>query len=304
MKHFLTMLELSKQEFEEILNTAKSLKRAQQQPLKGKVLGMIFEKPSTRTRVSFEVGMQQLGGHAVYLNKNDIQIGRGETVADTSRVLSRYCDFLMARVFSHSTLEEMAKYSSVPVINGLSDIHHPCQIMGDLLTLQEKFGKLMGLKLAYVGDGNNVCNSLLIGCAMAGVHISVGCPNSHAPNKDVIREANNIAKSTGSKIEIVDDPVDAVRNAHAIYTDTWVSMGDEAQKEEREKIFKNYQVNSVLGHYATPNWVFMHCLPAHRGQEVTNDVIDGKHSVVWDEAENRLHIQKAILAFLDKRRSI
>lgn len=304
MKHFLTMLELSKQEFEEILNTAKSLKRAQQQPLKGKVLGMIFEKPSTRTRVSFEVGMQQLGGHAVYLNKDDIQIGRGETVADTARVLSRYCDFLMARVFSHSTLEEMAKYSSVPVINGLSDTHHPCQIMGDLLTLQEKFGKLMGLKLAYVGDGNNVCNSLLIGCAMAGVHISVGCPSGYAPNKDVLREANGISKSTGSRIEITEDPVDAVRNAHAIYTDTWVSMGDESQKEEREKAFKTYQVNSVLGHYAAPNWVFMHCLPAHRGQEVTNDVIDGKHSVVWDEAENRLHIQKAILAFLDKRRSI
>jgi len=302
MRHLLSVADLSESELGEIIGLATTLKRRPTHILKEKVLGMIFEKPSTRTRVSFEVAMTQLGGHAIYLNKNDIQIGRGETIADTSRVLSRYCDFLMARVFSHKTLEELSSHASVPVINGLSDMYHPCQIIADLLTIQEKFGKLMGLNFAYVGDGNNVCNSLLLGCAMVGMHVRVGCPPGFKPNKSIELDAIDIGKKSNATVDVMTDPMEAVEGADIIYTDTWVSMGDEKESGAREFEFLKYQVNSRMTSHASSDFIFMHCLPAHRGEEVTNNIIDSPHSAVWDQAENRLHAQKAILAFLDKKR--
>lgn len=302
-KHFLTLQDFSKEEIHFILKTALDLKHKQKRHephklLDGKVLGLVFQKPSTRTRVSFEVGMRQLGGSAIYLGWNDLQLGRGETIADTARVLSRYVDGIMARVFSHNDLIELARYSSVPIINGLSDKYHPCQILADLLTILEKKGTLKGLKLTYVGDGNNVCNSLLIGASKVGMNITVATPKGHEPAKEVIDLALENSKRSGSNIEIINDPIAAVKNADIIYTDVWVSMGMEAEKEKRMKIFPPFQVNQKLVEAAKSDVIVMHCLPAHRGLEITDDVIDGEHSVVWDEAENRLHAQKGLLALL------
>ncbi len=267
-------------------------------PLKGKVLAMIFEKSSTRTRVSFEVGMIELGGFAVTLNTKDLQMGRGETVADTARVLSRYVDGIMYRAFDHEMVKELAEYATVPVINGLDNFEHPCQIMADLLTIKERFGRLEGIKMAYVGDGNNVCNSLMLGCAMVGMDLSCGCPKGYEPDPEVAKKAQEIAERTGAKLTIVESAKEAAKNANVVYTDVWVSMGQEEEQKLREKVFKPYQVNAELMSVADPRAIVMHCLPAHRGMEITDEVIDSERSVVLDQAENRLHAQKAIMVAL------
>lgn len=303
-RDFLTMQEYSVDELELFLKTAEELKQAllagqKCELLQGKVLAMVFQKPSTRTRVSFEVAMKQLGGHALYLSWNELQLGRGETIGDTARVLSRYAHGIMARVFTHSDTEEMAKHAPVPVINGLSDLHHPCQGLADLLTIREHKGDFKGLKLAWVGDGNNVCNSLLIGCSKFGIDISVACPKGYAPSKTVLGWAKQNAGKNGSKIKITTEPKEAAENADIVYTDTFISMGTEDERKQRLKVFMpKYQVTPKLFKYAKKDVVFMHCLPAHRGEEVVDEVIDGSHSIVWDQAENRLHLQKALLALL------
>lgn len=268
------------------------------QPLKGKTIGLIFEKSSTRTRVSFEVGMYQLGGHALFLSKNDIQLGRGETIADTAGVMSRYLDGIMIRTFGHDKVVDLARYASVPVINGLSDLAHPCQVLADYQTIYEHKGTLKGLKLAYIGDGNNMAHSLMIGGAKLGVHVSVASPEGYEPDPQVVASAQKIAEATGAVIEVVRDPKAAVKDADAIYTDVWASMGFEEEQKAREIAFAAYQVDEELAKHAKPDYVFMHCLPAHRGEEVSEGVIDGKHSIIFDQAENRLHAQKALMAAL------
>lgn len=268
------------------------------QPLKGKTIGLIFEKSSTRTRVSFEVGMFQLGGHALFLSKNDIQLGRGETIADTAGVMSRYLDGIMIRTFGHDKVVDLARYASIPVINGLSDLAHPCQVLADYQTLLEHKGKLAGLKLAYVGDGNNMAHSLMIGGAKLGVHVSIASPEGYEPDAQVVAAAQAIAKETGAVIEVVRDPKAAVQHADAIYSDVWASMGFEEEQKARELAFASYQVDEELASHAKPDYVFMHCLPAHRGEEVSEGVIDGPHSIIFDQAENRLHAQKALMVAL------
>lgn len=266
--------------------------------LKGKTLGMIFCKSSTRTRVSFEVGMKQLGGYPLFLSSSDIQLGRGESIYDTSKVLSRYLDGIMIRTYEHSDVLELAKHSSIPIINGLTDLLHPCQILADLQTAHEHFGKLKGLKMAYIGDGNNIAHSLLFGCAKVGMDISIATPAGYECDTQIVNQAKDDAKTSGSNILITNDPIKAVNNADIIYTDTWVSMGQESEKQERIKIFKPYQVNLELALNANPDYIFMHCLPAYRGFEVTTDIIDSSHSVIFDQAENRLHAQKAVMTTL------
>jgi ornithine carbamoyltransferase len=261
--------------------------------LKGKSLAMIFEKSSTRTRVSFEVAMTQLGGHALYLSPDQLQLGRGETVEDTAKVLSRFVDAIMYRAYSHEAMVKLASNSTVPVINALDDIEHPCQIVADLMTIKERKGRLKGLKLAYLGDGNNVCNSLILAAPIAGMDMAVGCPEGYEPI--MLKKSRELAKRYRTSVEVFKDPMKAVENADIIYTDVWVSMGMEKEREEREKLFLPYQVNSALVKNAKDDFIFLHCLPAHRGLEVASEVIDGEHSVVFDEAENRLHAQKAIL---------
>ncbi len=298
-----SLYDLAREEIDEILKTSKLLKlqllRGQEHPiLKGKTLAMIFEKPSTRTRVSFEVGMWQLGGYALYLSASDLQLGRGETIADTAQVLSRYVDGIMARVFSHQTILDLVKYSKVPVINGLSDLTHPCQGLADLFTIYEKKGKLSGLKLGYVGDGNNVAHSLIYGCSKVGMDITLACPKGNEPNPEVVSRAKEDAKRNGCKIRVTNDPKEAARGADIIYTDVWASMGQEKEHEERVKIFKPYQVNGQLVKEAKEDYLFMHCLPAHRGEEVTDEVADSKNSVIFDQAENRMHTQKALMALI------
>ena len=268
------------------------------EPLKGKSLAMIFEKPSTRTRVSFEVAMTELGGHALYLSTADMQLGRGETIADTARVLSRYVDGIVYRAFRHQDMLELARNATVPVINALDDLEHPCQILADLLTVKEKRGELKGLRLAYVGDGNNVCNSLLLGCALAGMSMTVGCPEDYGPDERILESAKRIATQYGGLIDVTEDPILAVKGADVVYTDVWVSMGAEKEKRRREKVFRDYQVNMELLAAAKSDCIVMHCLPAHRGKEITDEVVDGPQSVVFDQAENRLHAQKAALVHL------
>lgn len=303
-RDFLTTQEYDVNELQLFLKTAEQLKRAllagrKRELLRDKVLAMIFQKPSTRTRASFEVAMKQLGGHALYLSWNELQLGRGETIGDTARVLSRYAHGIMARVFAHSDIEEIAKHASVPVINGLSDLHHPCQGLSDLLTIREHKGDFKGLKLAWVGDGNNVCNSLLIGCSKFGMDMSAACPKGYEPSKTVLGWAKQNAEKSGSTIKITTEPKEAVKNADIIYTDTFISMGTEDERKKRLKVFlPKYQVTPKLFKYAKKDAVFMHCLPAHRGEEVVAEVIDGPQSIVWDQAENRLHLQKALLALL------
>lgn len=303
MKHLISLYDLTLEEFENILNLAEKLKKqskegVQHHLLKGKALGMIFSKSSTRTRVSFEVGMYQLGGYPLFLNSNDIQLGRGETIYDTAQVLSRYIDGIMIRTFNHADVEDLAKHGNIPIINGLTDLMHPCQILADLLTIYEHKGTLKGLKLAYVGDGNNVANSLLHGCAKVGMHISVATPNGYECDRNIVYEAHEDAKSSGAQVLITNDPEEAVENADVVYADTWVSMGQEAEKAERVKLFMPYQVNSSLFSKAKEDAIFLHCLPAYRGFEVTEEIIDGPQSVVFDEAENRMHVQKAVMALL------
>ena len=302
-KSLASLNDLTREEIEEILKTSELLKlqlfRGQEHPLlKGKTLAMIFEKASTRTRVSFEVGMWQLGGSALYLSASDLQLGRGETIADTAQVLSRYVSGIMARVFAHRTILDLVQYSRVPVVNGLSDFSHPCQGLADLFTIYEKKGRLSGLKLAYVGDGNNVAHSLLYGCSKVGMDIVLGCPKGYEPDPGVVSQAKKEAKSNGSQVKVTSDPREAVKGADIIYTDVWASMGKEKEHEERVKILKPYQVNPTLVKGAKADYIFMHCLPAHRGEEVTNEVADSKNSVIFDQAENRMHTQKALLTLI------
>lgn len=277
---------------------AKQRRRLVHQPLAGATLGLLFEKPSTRTRVSFEAGMNQLGGQSLFLSASDIQLCRGETIADTARVLSRYVDGLVVRTFDHAIVEEWAQQATIPVINGLTDLHHPCQALSDLLTIHEKKGRLKGLKCAYVGDGNNVANSLIEAAAKVGMAISVACPNGYEPDQRTIDVAREEARVTGAVIELVSNPLIAVKEADVIYTDVWISMGREREQSRRIKTLSPYQVNERLVKGAAPGAIVMHCLPAHRGQEITGAVLDGPHSVVLDQAENRLHMQKAILVEL------
>jgi len=304
MRHFLSIADLSSDEVWAILDKARALKDERQKTgeneplLRGKTLGMVFQKPSLRTRVSFDMAMIQLGGRALYLSPNEIQLGKRESVADVARVLSRYVDAIMARVFAHRDVEELAAYSRVPVINGLSDFNHPCQGMADLLTIYERYDKLTGLKLAYVGDGNNVAHSLLLGASKTGMHITVATPTGYEPHPAVVRLARTFATESGSEVIITNDPRQAVRDADVIYTDVWTSMGQEAEAEQRLKVFPPYQVNGELVAQARPEVIVMHCLPAHRGQEITDEVADGPHSVLFDQAENRMHAQKAILVSL------
>ena len=302
-KSLASLKDLTREEIEQILKTSELLKfqllRGQEHPmLKGKTLAMIFEKPSTRTRVSFEVGMWQLGGYALYLSASDLQLGRGETIADTAAVLSRYVNGIMARVFAHQTILDLVKYSRVPVINGLSDLTHPCQGLADLFTIYEKRGRLSGLRLAYVGDGNNVAHSLLYGCSKVGMGISLGCPKGYEPNPKVVSEAKREGRRSGCEVNVTNDPREAVERADIIYTDVWASMGQEKEHGERVKIFKPYQVNARLVKTAKEDFIFMHCLPAHRGEEVTDEVADSENSVILDQAENRLHTQKALMALM------
>ena len=302
-RDLLSLHDFTPEEVSAFLDLAAELKEKQKWSvphpyLQGKTLGMIFQKSSTRTRVSFEVAMVQLGGYPMFLNANDLQLGRGESIADTARVLSRYLDGIMIRTFAQADVEELARYAGIPIINGLTDLLHPCQVLADLLTIQEQKGRLAGLKLAYVGDGNNVCHSLIFGCAKVGMHISAASPQGYKPNEDIVRLAKEDAAATGSRIEILTDPVEAVQDADVVVTDVWASMGQEAEQDERIKIFTPYQVNAELVAHARPDFIFLHCLPAHRGEEVTAEIIDGTASVVWEEAENRLHAQKAVLAML------
>ena len=298
---FLTLQEFTKDEIWQLLKSTKKFKEntvkgKEVNNLEGKSVALLFQKPSTRTRVSFEVAIHQLSGHSVYLGYAESQLGRGESTADTARVLSRYVDCVVARVNKHEDLEEMAEYASIPVINALSDLHHPCQAVADLYTVWEKFGTLEGLKVAYVGDGNNVCNSLLVGCSKLGVDVSVACPQGYEPDNGVQKMAKTNAIDSGSKIQILHEPLEAVKNADVVYTDTFVSMGDEAERETRLKTFlPKYKVTSDLFKHASKDALFMHCLPAHRNEEVTDEVMDGTHSAIWDQAENRLHTSKAIL---------
>ncbi len=266
--------------------------------LDGRSLAMIFEKPSTRTRVSFEVAMFQLGGHGLFLSPKDLQMGRGETVVDTARVLSRFVDAIMYRAFSNEVMRQLAGAATVPVINALDDLEHPCQIVADLMTMKEHFGTLQGLKVAYVGDGNNVANSLALGCAMVGVNFILANPPGYDMDREVLERAREFAADTGAIVETGRDPAWAAGGADVVYTDVWTSMGDESEEGDREAIFKPYQVNSELMHKAASGAVFMHCLPAHRGLEVTDEVVDADYSIVLDQAENRLHAQKMILVDL------
>lgn len=303
MKHFISIHDITSEEFYQLLNLALKLKKEQKAGIKhnileGKTLGMIFTKSSTRTRISFEVGMYQLGGHPMFLNANDMQLGRGESIYDTANVMSRFVDGIMIRTFDHQDVLDLAKYGTVPVINALTDHLHPCQALADLMTVYEHKGTLKGLKLAYIGDGNNVAHSLLYACAKAGMNMSVATPKGYECEDIVVKNAIEDAKETGAQIIITNDPVEAIKDADVVCTDTWVSMGQEAEKAERIKIFKDYQVNKELFAGAKADAIFIHCLPAYRGYEVTEDIIDGPMSVIFDEAENRLHAQKAVLATL------
>ena len=302
-KSLISLNNLSTEEFWQIFELSASLKSklkngAPHRILEGKTLGMIFSKPSTRTRISFEVGIYQLGGIGMYFNQNDLQLKKSESIPDTAKVLSRFLNGIMIRTFDHQDVIDLANNSSIPIINGLTDLMHPCQILADLFTIYEKKKTLKGLKLAYVGDGNNVANSLLHGCSKVGMNISIASPKDFQPNNDIVQEANLNATVSGSRIDILEDPFEAVKGADIIYTDVWASMGQESEAAKRNEIFKQYQVNPNLVKHAKADYLFMHCLPAHRGLEVVNEVADSKNSVIFDEAENRLHVQKAIMALV------
>ena len=304
-KDLLSLNDYSEKEILDILELAHKLKKETKEGkehhiLKGKTLGMIFSKSSTRTRVSFEVGMYQLGGYPLFLSSNDIQLGRGECIEDTTRVLSRYLDGIMIRTYDQTEVEMLAKYADIPIINGLTDLLHPCQVLADLMTIQEKKGALKGLKMCYIGDGNNMANTLLHGCAKVGMDISVATPAGYECDAEMVAEAMEAAKISGAKIEILTDPKAAIANADAVYSDTWVSMGQEEEKQKRINDFKGFTIDDTLMSYAKGDAIFLHCLPAYRGYEVTNEVIEGPHSVIFDEAENRLHAQKAVMVTLMK----
>ncbi len=299
-KDLLTLSDLHKDEFEEIFSRTGVLKTLQKKgksytPLKGKTLGMIFYKSSTRTRLSFEVGFNQLGGLAIFLSSRDIQLGRGEAISDTARIMSRYLDGIMIRTFSQDSIEEFARYSEVPVINGLTDLLHPCQILGDLFTIIEKKGDYKGLKIAYIGDGNNVANTWLTAASILPFEFCLACPEGYEPDKKILRES--LAGADG-RIRITRDPFEAVPQADVLYTDVWTSMGQEDERDERKEAFRGYQINKKLLSMARKDAIVMHCLPAHRDEEITSEVIDSPQSVVFDQAENRLHVQKAVMEIL------
>jgi len=303
VKDLLSIHDLSTKEINDILDLAKTLKTQlkngeQHHLLKGKTLGMIFQKASTRTRVSFEVGMWQLGGAALFLNANDMQIGRGEPVKDTARVLSRYVDGIMIRTFSHDEVIELAQFATIPVINALTDLMHPCQALTDIFTVLEHKGTLQGLKMVYIGDGNNMVNSLLQACAKVGMDISIATPKGYEPDAAIVAEALTVAAETGSKIVLCEDPLEAAKDADVLYTDVWASMGKEIEQEDRREVFVNYQINQNVMNVAKKDAIVLHCLPAHRGEEITEEVLESKQSVVFDQAENRLHVQKAIMVLL------
>ncbi len=294
--HLLSLSDLSYDDIINLLDTASDLKEKRARgktssALKNKTLAMLFEKSSTRTRISFEVAMTELGGHAIFLNYKDIQLGRGESIADTAKVMSRYVNAIMARVYKHETLVEFSGNATVPVINGLSDLEHPCQLLADLLTIREYKGRFKGLNFSWIGDGNNVCNSALLACALTGMKMTVACPGGYEPNAEIVERAKKI----GGEINIIHDPMKAAKKADVLYTDVWVSMGDEDEYDQRLHDFKPYQINSRLLEQAKHDVMVLHCLPAHRGEEITAEVIDGKNSAVFDQAENRLHAQKALL---------
>jgi len=303
MRHFLAISDYTPEEIQDILDLAIRLKKEWQSGgnpplLKGKVLGMIFQKPSLRTRVSFDMAMRHLGGDALYLSPNEVGLGKRESIADVARVLSGYVDAIMARVFEHDHILELARWSSVPVVNGLSDYNHPCQGMADALTIQEKFGSLRGLNVAYVGDGNNVAVSLMHVCARLGANFAIASPEGYELKPVAVELGRHIASESGSSVSLFRDPHEVVKGAQVIYTDTWTSMGQEEETIIREKVFPPYQVNAALVAEADPDVIVLHCLPAHRGQEITDDVADGPHSVLFPQAHNRMHAQKAILARL------
>jgi ornithine carbamoyltransferase len=310
-RSFLSVADVSTQELEGILAKGKTLKAQLRQSgsptklgsLKDRVVGLLFEKPSTRTRTGFEVAVLRLGGDAVYLPSAELQLSRGEPIKDTARMLGGYLNCIVARVYDHNTVVQLAKYSGLPVINALSDLEHPTQTICDLLTVMEAKGKLDGLKLAYIGDGNNVCNSLLLGCATVGMNMSVACPKGYEPDKDILQKASEIGKTTGTRLSIVRKPKEAAENADVLYTDVWVSMGEEKERKKRMKAFHGYQINAQLLRAAAGDAAVMHCLPAHRGLEITDDVIEGKQSIVWAQGENKLYGAAAILDFLLTRNS-
>ena len=298
MEHLLKLLDLTTEDIIDILHLADQLKYEQKngimhKHLEGKTLGMIFQKSSTRTRVSFEVGMYQLGGSALFLSPRDLQIGRGEPIQDTARVLSRYLDGIMIRTFEQKEVEDLAKYGSIPIINGLTDFAHPCQVLADLMTIKEYKGKLKGLKLAFIGDGNNMANSLIVGCLKMGMKIAIATPKGYEPDKEVLEFAKG-----NPDFMLTEDIYEAAKNADAIYTDVWSSMGMEAEIEERKKAFRDYQVNSKLMEVTNPNCMVLHCLPAHRGEEITEEVFEKHADEIFEEAENRMHAQKAVLVKL------
>ncbi|MEB3288083.1 MAG: ornithine carbamoyltransferase [Vampirovibrionales bacterium] len=302
-RDFLALSDYTPEEIKELLAFAGELKlkkknRETHSLLAGKSVAMYFEKPSNRTRVSFEVGIFDLGAHPIMLKKEEINLGVRETIADTARTLSRYVDGIMIRTFRQGDVEELAQYASVPVINGLTDDHHPCQVMADLLTIQEHLGNFKGRKLTYVGDGNNMAHSLMEGCALVGMDVTIACPSGFTPKVDITEKAKQIAAKTGAKIDITDDIALAAKDASVLYTDVWASMGQEAEAEDRKEKFKDFQINAKLLEAATSDAIVLHCLPAHRGEEITNDVLEQHAQVIFDQAENRLHAQKAVLAAL------
>lgn len=303
-KDFLEVTDFTTEEISFAFDLAKKMKAKPSdyyEALKYKTLALIFEKPSLRTRTTFDVGIQQLGGFSIYLSPAEINLGKRESVYDVAKNLERMVDAIMVRTFGHNIVEDMAKFAKIPIINGLTDYAHPCQAMADFFTIQEVKGTVEGLKIVYVGDGNNVAHSLMAAASRLGAYIVVATPKGFEPNLNAYRNAVEAAKDTGAKIEVLNDPVEAVRNADVVYTDVWASMGQEAEADKRKKIFQPYQVNSKLFSLAKPDAIFMHCLPAHRGEEVTDEVIDSPNSVVFQEAENRLHVQKAILYMLMKK---
>jgi ornithine carbamoyltransferase len=298
-RDFLSLWDLSSEETSGLLGRALESKahKGAGSPLAGKSIGLLFQKPSTRTRVSFEVGISQMGGHAIALNPAELQLGRGETLSDTARTLSRYLDGIIIRTFAHATLEEFASHASMPVINGLSDLHHPCQALADMVTMVEKKGSIKGLKVAFIGDGNNVCNSLIEAASLMEFNLTVACPEGFEPDSEILDRARSAAKS---EIVVLSDPREAAGMADVIYTDVWVSMGQEEHSEEKRKRLGDYQINGKLLACAKKEVIILHCLPAHRGEEITDEVMDGPHSAVFDQAENRLHAQKALLELLMK----
>ena len=300
-KDFISIHDLTRYEFQQMLDMTDDMKKRPghyDKALKGKILAMIFQKPSLRTRMTFEVGMLQLGGEAIYLAPSDIQLGSREGIYDVGKNLERWVDGIMLRTFAHQIILDLAKSTRIPVINALTDLLHPCQAMADIYTLHEKKGGLSGLKLAYVGDGNNVCHSLMFAAAKAGTKMAVATPAGYEPNSEIVRQALEDGRETGFSLLVTNDAAEAARGADAVYTDVWASMGQEAEKEKRARIFAPYQVNAALMAHAKPDAFFIHCLPAHRGDEVTDEVIDSPNSVVYDEAENRLHVQKVICLLL------